>query len=80
MAKIDDIDQYEAGKEARQNVTAYLTYVIVGIVLIAIEISATGGWAFILVPITIIAIFLIAKNRSVIRGFLGIKANYEDED
>ena len=72
MKEIDEHD-YERGKEARENFFAYLGYAIVAIVLLVIEIMVTEWWTIILGPITIFLTVLIAKNRSVIRGFLGLK-------
>lgn len=66
-------DNYERGREARQNLLAYLMYIIVAIVLLLLEIVATSWWTIILGPITIFLIVFIARKRNVIRGFLGLK-------
>jgi len=68
-----DNSEYETGKEVRQKAQSVLKYVIIGIVLIALEILITRWWTLLLGPITIVVIFLIVRYNSAIRGFFGMK-------
>lgn len=80
MTKYDDSDNYERGKEARQNIVAYSMYIIVAIALLVLEIVVTEWWTVLLGPITILLVVFIARKRSVIRGFLGLKKKERPKD